>query len=469
MAMGLSLLFPGSSGRTSGKQLTVTKGQRSVKPVRWKFIWFARAFTVADAKSGQKNRKQLRRWFPFLSMHPFICRKGRYAISSTTHMERRKQLYAIARFAVIAGLVALLVCATVSVLCAQVGTGPSLRLESGEQIYKAACVACHGSDGKGMPKSISGFEPPRTFPDFTQCDQTTPEENPAWKAVITHGGPYRGFSQIMPSFGEALTSEQIDQVVKHLRSFCRNPRWPRGELNLPRAMVTEKAYPEDEVVISTALNAQGSPSLETHIIHEQRFGINNQIEVDVPVSFQDQNRTWYGGVGDTTLGVKRVMFSNLQSGSIFSLQGSVLLPSGNKARGFGSGTTTFETFAAYDQLFRTNTFVQTQFGADLPRHTDIAPQSIFFNTALGQSFAADRGSGRLWSPMVEFLASRDLADGAKTNWDVLPQMQVTISRRQHIRGDLGVRVPVNNTPGRPIQLMFYLLWDWQDGRLNEGW
>jgi len=71
--------------------------------------------------------------------------------------------------------------------------------------------------------------------------------------------------------------------------------------------------------------------------------------------------------------------------------------------------------------------------------------------------------------MFEFLAARDLVDHAKTDWDVLPQMQVTISKRQHIRVDLGVRIPVNNTPGRPIQAVFYVLWDWQDGRLNEGW
>jgi hypothetical protein len=94
---------------------------------------------------------------------------------------------------------------------------------------------------------------------------------------------------------------------------------------------------------------------------------------------------------------------------------------------------------------------------------------MFWNTALGQSFAADHGLGRLWSPMVEFLGSRDFATGAKTDWDILPQMQVTISRRQHIRGNLGVRVPVNNTSGRQVQVMFYLLWDWGDGRLNEGW
>ena len=364
--------------------------------------------------------------------------------------------------------VAAAICASVGLLRAQ-GNSPAAQLETGDQIFKATCVACHGPDGTGMPKSISGFEPSRNFPDFTKCDQTTAEDNYAWKAVITHGGPNRGFSQIMPSFGEALTPQQIDKVVQYLRGFCRDKRWPRGELNLPRALVTEKAYPEDEAVLSTGVNAKGAPGVTSHMIHEQRFGKNNQIEIDVPLTFQDETHQWYGGVGDTTFGIKRVMFSNLQSGSIFSLQGSVIAPTGNRARGFGSGTTTFETFGAFDQLFRTNTFIQTQLGADLPRHTQIAPQSLFFNTALGQSITADHRLGRVWTPMVEFLAARDLVDGAKTNWDLLPQMQVTISRRQHIRADLGVRLPVNNTTGRPVQLMLYLLWDWQDGRLNEGW
>jgi mono/diheme cytochrome c family protein len=354
-------------------------------------------------------------------------------------------------------------------LFAQAENQSSLRLDTGEHIFKSACVACHGADGRGTPKAIAGFEPPDTFPDFTRCDQTTPEPNTAWQALIVHGGPSRGFSQIMPSFGDALTPEQIRKVIKYLRSLCREKGWARGELNLPRALVTEKAYPENEVVISSGVNVRGGPGVSNDIIHEQRFGLKNQIEVDVPINFQNQNHVWYGGVGDTTLGLKRVMFSSLRSGSILSLQGSVIVPSGNRAHGLGSGTTTFETFAAFDQLFPTNTFVQFQMGADLPRHTDIAPQSLFWRTAIGQSFAADHGLGRLWSPMVEFLADRDLTTGAKTNWDVLPQLQVTISRRQHIKADMGVRTPVSNTTGRPVQLMFYILWDWQDGKLTEGW
>jgi mono/diheme cytochrome c family protein len=340
---------------------------------------------------------------------------------------------------------------------------------NGARIFKTTCVACHGNDGRGAPQTTAGFERPDTFPDFTRCDQTTPEPNSAWKDVITHGGLSRGFSQIMPVWGKLLTSEQIDDVIAYLRGFCTNKHWPRGELNLPRALVTEKAFPEDEVVISSAVKARGTPGVSVDIIHEQRFGVKNQIEIDVPLEFEDQNHTWYGGVGDTTLALKREIFSSLKSGSILSLQGGVLVPTGSRTRGFGSGTTTFETFAAFDQLFPTNTFLQTQLGADLPRHTDIAPQSMFWRISVGQSFAANRGLGRLWSPMVEFLADRDLITGAKTNWDVLPQMQVTISRRQHVRANLGVRTPMTNTAGRPVQLMFYLLWDWGDGKLTEGW
>lgn len=352
---------------------------------------------------------------------------------------------------------------------AQTGSYPGLQLKTGKGIYQAACIACHGPAGKGMPHSTVGFEQPDSFPDFTRCDQTTAELNTDYKAVILYGGEFRGFSQIMPSFGEALTWNQVDEVVKYLRSFCRQPAWPRGELNLPRALVTEKAYPEDEVVISTAINAQGAPGVTTDIVYEQRFGVKNQIEIDVPFTFQQPNHTWYGGIGDTALGLKRVLFSSLRAGSILSLQGEVIAPLGNKFRGLGTGVTTFETFAAYDQLLPANFFFQIQDGALLPVDTKIVPRSLFWNTAVGQSFGENKGLGRLWSPMAEFLVSRDLMTGASTNWDVLPQLQVTLSRRQHIRADAGVRVPVTNTFGRQIQILFYVLWDVQDGKLTEGW
>jgi mono/diheme cytochrome c family protein len=350
-----------------------------------------------------------------------------------------------------------------------VNNNASSTVQSGEQIFQANCAACHGKDGKGAPQHLRGFKAPDTFPDFTRCDQTTPEPNTSWEAVITYGGEFRGFSQIMPSFGQALTADQIREVARYLRTFCTNPHWPRGELNLPRALVTEKAFPESEEVISTSVNAQGAPGVESHYIHEQRFGVKNQIEIDVPISFSNEDHTWYGGIGDVTFGYKREIYSSLKKGDIFSLFGGVVAPTGSTKHGFGSGTTTFESFAAYDQLFRSNTFIQTQLGGELPVDTLKAPQAMFWNTAVGQMFAPQHGLGRLWSPMMEVIMNRDFEAGAKTNWDIVPQMQVTISRRQHVRGNLGVRVPVNNTDGRPVQLMFYLLWDWADGKLTGGW
>jgi mono/diheme cytochrome c family protein len=363
----------------------------------------------------------------------------------------------------------LMVFASTALLFPQTIKPRSHDVNNGERIYKSGCIVCHGESGQGAPETLTEFKRPDTFPDFTRCDQTTPEPNSTWKAVIIHGGPTRGFSEIMPSFGELLTSDQIDDVIAYLRTLCPNRHWARGELNLPLPQVTEKAFPEDEEVIKIALNAHGAPAVATDLIHEQRFGVHNQIEIDVPLLFQDQNHTWYGGVGDVTFGFKREMWSSLQTGSILSLFGAVIVPSGNRSRGFGSGTTTFETFAAYGQLFPTNTWVQFQAGADLPRHTEIAPQTVFWRTAFGQSIAADHGLGRLWSPMVEFVADRELMTRARSNWDVVPEMQVTISRRQHIRGNIGFRKPFTNVRGRQSQVVFYVLWDRADGKLTEGW
>lgn len=345
----------------------------------------------------------------------------------------------------------------------------SHSVKNGERLYKSGCISCHGAGGTGAPETLTEFKRPDTFPDFTRCDQTTPEPNSAWKDVIVNGGPSRGFSPIMPAFRELLSDDQIDDLIAYLRTFCRNDRWARGELNLPLPLVTEKAFPEDEEVMLTAVNAGGPSGVTTDFLHEQRFGVHNQLEVDIPLTFRKPSNTWFGGVGDITIGLKREMWSSLRTGSIVSLFGGVILPTGNRKNGLGTGTTTFETFVAYGQLFPTNTWVQFQTGAELPHDTMRAPQTLFWRTAIGQSIGTNRGLGRLWSPMVEFVADRDLQTGAKTSWDVVPGMQVTISHRQHIRANVGYRKPFANTTGRHGQVVFYLLWDRADGKLTEGW
>ena len=103
------------------------------------------------------------------------------------------------------------------------------------------------------------------------------------------------------------------------------------------------------------------------------------------------------------------------------------------------------------------------------RSAPVDANHLVLNTAVGKWFNQNEGLGRLWAPMVEFLAHRNLQDGAKTDWDVMPEMQVTLSKRQHVRFNAGLRIPATNTAGRDMQVMFYVLWDWQDGKLLEGW
>jgi len=35
--------------------------------------------------------------------------------------------------------------------------------------------------------------------------------------------------------------------------------------------------------------------------------------------------------------------------------------------------------------------------------------------------------------------------------------------------NVGVRVPLNDRAGRDTRVMVYLLWDWFDGGLFDGW
>ena len=101
--------------------------------------------------------------------------------------------------------------------------------------------------------------------------------------------------------------------------------------------------------------------------------------------------------------------------------------------------------------------------------SSVVPRRLFLRYGAGKSFSTDSGLGRTISPMVEFLGTREYVEDGRFAWDVVPQLQVTLSKRQHLRVNVGVRVPMNNYDNRSKQVAFSLLWDWFDGGLFEGW
>jgi mono/diheme cytochrome c family protein len=346
---------------------------------------------------------------------------------------------------------------------------PAARaLTSGESIFQAGCAGCHGATGQGAPDTSTMFDRPSTFPDFTDCAGTTPELDVDWKATITQGGHGRGFSPIMPSFAEELTSEQVDAVIKYLRGLCRSDRFPRGELNLPRPLRTEKAFPESEAIETFGVATRHAPDIDTEFSYEYRLSARNQIELAIPyASLHDGSGARVGGIGDVAIGLKRVLFASHDA--VVSGFGEIALPTGNSGKGLGSGGTTFSFHLMAGQILPGNSFVQAQVGTDQPVDTLLAPRTLFWRLNVGRSFRQEGGLGRLWSPMFEVVSDRDFQNGATADIDVIPQFQVTLNRRQHVRANVGLQIPASNRDGRSKQVVFYLLWDWFDGGFLEGW
>ena len=335
--------------------------------------------------------------------------------------------------------------------------------QTDRQVYQTACAACHGSDGRGGPAAASDY--PLAAPDFTDCNFATREPDADWLAVSHGGGPSRGFSRLMPAFRDALSRAELEGALSHIRTFCADDAWPRGELNLPRALVTEKAYPEDEAVLTVAA-AKGA--VTNTLVYERRLGPRNQVEMVIPLAFAERGRgDWTGGIGDLAFAFKRALTHSVRRGSILSGALEVVVPTGSTERGIGSGTTLIEPFVAVGQLLPSDAFIQVQVGGEFPLGREHANE-VFWRSVIGRTITQGE-FGRAWSPMLEILGARELTAGARTNWDVVPQMQVTLNRRQHIMLNTGARIPVNQRQGRSTQVLVYVLWDWFDGGFFSGW
>ena len=325
---------------------------------------------------------------------------------------------------------------------------PSSRAgASGQQLYEAACAACHASDGRGQPRAVLGFE--TELPDFTDCSLTTPEADLDWYSVIHQGGPVRGFDAMMPAFGDELSDEEIGKLIDHVRRFCVERGWPHGDLNMPRPFATEKAFPENEAVVTTTVERGSARGVSSEFLYERRIGRRGQYEI------------FMRDVDEIGGAYKHVLFASHRSGSIVSGGGEINIQSGGPV---------YEAFATFSQALPlvTDGFLHAHSGIEVPADTDSAPKEVFWRFAIGKTFI-EHTWGRAWSPMIEILGSKELETNVTSEWDLVPQMQVSLSARQHVLLNAGVRLPVTQRSGRQASVLVYVLWDWFDGGLFSGW
>lgn len=334
----------------------------------------------------------------------------------------------------------------------------ALAEADGQALYRDACAACHGVDGRGAPDAAAIKVP---LPDFTDCQISTREPNPDWTALVAHGGQFLGMSMQMPAFGEALTPSEITAVLDYVRSFCTNPYWPRGELNFRRPVFVTKAFPENEALIAFEFEEATSERVyTTELAIEGRIGARGQVELALPIPvIEDKNGATVGGFGDLALAYKHVLYASLLHHSIVALATDLVLPSGDRDRGLGDGTTTFEP-ALLTGHSLAGVVLQTQFRAVVPIDVDRAPRHFLYRFALQYPLGPLKNAV---VPGLEAEFGQKIA-GEFRDYGVLgPSLYLPLSKRGHVALGVGAQFPVTDHRPFDYRIAAFFLWEYLDG------
>jgi mono/diheme cytochrome c family protein len=332
-------------------------------------------------------------------------------------------------------------------------------VDEGKRIYTEACAACHGEDGRGQVTGL-GFQVP--LPDFTWCAFNSEEADRDWQTIVAAGGPVAGRSDVMPSFREALTDEQIRQVVDYLRTFCRED-WPRGELNFPRLLVTEKAWPENEVLFTARTGRTPNREQQTEFawVGEKRLGARGQLELAVPLQLNDlEGRGPVAGIGDLEFAGKYVLYDSLEHLAIVSGGVGVTVPTGSIQRGLGAGTTFLSPFLAAGKAWE-DLIGQASLVFEYPFVERRAPKGLLYN--LGFSYPIIE-VGRLTEGQVL------LELNGKSEWGtespkhfqlaITPGFRKVLTRSGAWAAAVGVQLPVTGTRDADYQVLGYLSYEY---------
>ena len=325
---------------------------------------------------------------------------------------------------------------------AQLPTDPS-------ELYEVACAVCHGTDGTGQIDNPA-IETERM--DFSDCAVTTPEPDADWQLVIGQGGPAAGLSGDMPAYADSLTRDQIDGLIGHVRSFCTEEGWPLGNLNFPRPIFTEKAFPENEIVIlpevTRATNEETRVGLRA--VFERRVGRRGHVEVRLPLESVSEQGSRHSGLGDIKMAGKYVLHTDETATRITTAGFEVSLPTGDVDSSLGKGTTVLEPYVAFGTRAR-DVYIQTQLKVEVPTD-EPGDTELGYNVYLGTDLSELLST---WTVGVEL-------NGIDDRLALTPQIGKGLTRTGALAAAFGVQVPLNKRDDRQIRWVGYLLWEFLD-------
>lgn len=324
--------------------------------------------------------------------------------------------------------------------------------------YEAACAVCHGPTGRYDPTlpGVRALDPKPA--DLSDPLFNSREPRSDWELVITHGGAPLGFSAAMPAFGEAFSREEIAELVDYLKTLPGPHRYPPGDLNYLRAFRTKKAWLEDEVVWATRGDHydRGEDAWRVSAELENRWGARWQSELKLTYAGEGAPSHW----DELELGAKYALYDSLRHTLLLSggadlalaLSGDAhveVIPFLAAAKGLGDAFT-----------------LQASMKGHLPPE-DVGAGDVELAAALHwMPTPWPRGV----FPGMELIATVPFEPGERDawRWTVLPQLNMGLSRRGHVRAAVGVELPLNDRTW-DFRFHAYLLWDFADGMFWEGW
>jgi mono/diheme cytochrome c family protein len=90
---------------------------------------------------------------------------------------------------------------------------------TGQRLFEAYCVICHGREGYGDGFNSYNLEPrPRNLADTTYMNTLS---DARLSEMIAEGGRGTGKSVLMPAYGSTLTTSEIQGLVEYIRYLGR--------------------------------------------------------------------------------------------------------------------------------------------------------------------------------------------------------------------------------------------------------